>query len=82
MNTYLATFHTHYAAMKSMRNLSSAGISARLAPVPRSVSASCGTCLIYTASTEMEQGMDADYEHIYQTDPGGMYIVVASNRLQ
>ena len=43
MEQYVATFHTHLAALRSCNALKKAGAaSARLAPVPRRLSSSCG----------------------------------------
>ena len=39
------TFHTHLGAMKLYRDLTGRGYPARLTPVPRVLSSSCGTCL-------------------------------------
>ena len=42
----LATFHTHLGALRLKRKLDSLGDeTAALMPVPRKLSASCGTCL-------------------------------------
>lgn len=72
MQQYVATFHTHLSAMRSQRALSQAGISVRLAPVPRSISSSCGTCVKYCADTPGTELMDADLEAIY-LEAGGQY---------
>ena len=45
--TYLVTFHSHFDAILTNRTLKSAGVEVRLMPVPRSVSSSCGTCVIF-----------------------------------
>ena len=68
MTEYLATFHTHLAALKSHRALTGAGLTARLAPVPRKISSSCGTCVVYTAEDPKEALLDADTEAIYRLD--------------
>ncbi|MGM9553974.1 MAG: DUF3343 domain-containing protein [Faecousia sp.] len=68
MTEYLATFHTHLAALKSHRALTSAGLTARMAPVPRKISSSCGTCVFYTAEDPKESLLDADTEAIYRLD--------------
>lgn len=44
---YIATFHSHFAAMQAAEKLRAAGIRASLRPVPRRVSSSCGTCLAF-----------------------------------
>ena len=42
---YLMTFSSHFDAIFANRTLKSAGLDVRLMPVPRAVSASCGTCV-------------------------------------
>ena len=49
MPSYIATFHTHLAAMRSLKNVKGHAASAALSPVPRSLSSSCGTCMRYDA---------------------------------
>ncbi len=60
MNRYVATFHTHLAAARSKRSLIEAGVEAAFAPVPRKLSASCGTCVLYQADGPHLSCMDAD----------------------
>ena len=64
MTEYIATFHTHLSAMRTQRSLASLGVSARLAPVPRYLSASCGTCVLYSAEDAFLRCMDADVERV------------------
>ncbi len=68
MNHYLATFHTHLAALKTHRNLVKNGIEARMSPVPRKISSSCGTCVQYFAEKMCESCIDEDAEAIYRLD--------------
>ena len=69
MTQYIATFHTHLSAMRTQRTLASLGVSARLAPVPRYLSASCGTCVLYTADQPFLEQMDADVERVVERLP-------------
>jgi len=62
---YLATFHTHLASLKTHRALTAAGITARMAPVPRKISSSCGTCVFYSADDPCYDRLDADTEAVY-----------------
>ncbi len=71
MSEYIATFHTHLSAMRSQRTLSANGISARLSPVPRALSASCGTCVRYEAEDPCVSAMDRDLECIVKCFPDG-----------
>ena len=64
MSDYIATFHTHLSAMRSQRALEREGISARLSPVPRALSASCGTCVRYRADNPCSALLDRDWERI------------------
>jgi hypothetical protein len=69
MTQYIATFHTHLSAMRTQRSLASLGVSARLAPVPRTLSASCGTCVLYSAEQPFLERMDADVERVVERLP-------------
>ena len=44
---YIATFYSHFGAVRFMRLCRSQGLPARMAPVPRDLSSSCGTCVFY-----------------------------------
>ncbi len=66
MNTYLATFHTHLSALLSCQALGEAGYQARMMPVPRSLSSSCGTCVRYSAPEDCRALLDRDAEALYQ----------------
>lgn len=63
---YLAMFHTHMSALRTKEKLAGAGVQARLAPVPRKLSASCGTCVLYMAEEPYLQYMDGDVESVYR----------------
>lgn len=67
MEQYVATFHTHLAALRSCNALKNAGApQARLAPVPRRLSSSCGTCVFYEGEEPLLSCMDADLEAVYR----------------
>lgn len=63
---YIATFHTHLSAMLSCRAMTAAGICARMAPVPRAVSSSCGTCVLYSHGDPALSCLDEDAEAVYE----------------
>lgn len=75
MNDYIATFHTHYAAQRSWRNLTEKGIAAKLAPTPRRLSNSCGTCVRYSAETPQLDAMHRDVEKIVRESCGADEVV-------
>ena len=41
----IATFFSHFGAMRCKKLCDGAGIPARMMPVPRALSSSCGTCV-------------------------------------
>lgn len=76
---YVATFHTHLSAMVTCRALTRLGFSAHMAPVPRKLSSSCGTCVHYTADAPRLDDMDADMEAVYQVE-GEQYLHLHQGR--
>lgn len=66
MREYIATFHTHLSALMTSRNLTSLGVRARMMPVPRKLSSSCGTCVRYLAEEAHLPAMDEDVEAVYE----------------
>ena len=75
MNRYVATFHTHLSAMLTCRAMTGAGLDARMSPVPRSLSSSCGTCVFYTAPDLCRSLLDEDAERVYEQQ-GETYILL------
>lgn len=68
---YIATFYTHAAALMTNRTLIKRGVTSRLGPVPRALSSSCGTCVMYTSGDPHLNDMDRDVESVYMvTDDG------------
>ena len=49
MKQYIATFFSHFGAVRFQRLCAERGYEAQLAPVPRSLSSSCGTCVLFEA---------------------------------
>ena len=68
---YVATFHTHLAALRSCNGITGA----RLAPVPRRLSSSCGTCALYEGEDPMLKCMDTDVEAVYRRT-GDAFVLV------
>ena len=79
MERYIATFHTHFSAMRTDKNLADHGIAAQMAPVPRSLSTSCGTCIRYEADSTHRELMHEDFEAIYAIDSENHYQLIAEN---
>ena len=45
--TYIATFYSHFGAIRFKKLCATQGWNARVMPVPRDLSSSCGTCVRY-----------------------------------
>lgn len=68
---YIATFYTHAAALMTNRTLTKSGVVSRLGPVPRALSSSCGTCVMYSADDPHLSDMDQDVEAVYEATGTG-----------
>ena len=79
MSRYIATFHTHLAALRTHRALSGAGFSAKMSPVPRTLSSSCGTCVRYEASDPCEDLLSQDFEQVVEVIGEDCYHAVLVN---
>ena len=55
MKQYVATFFSHFGAVRFQRLCAERGYEAQLAPVPRSLSSSCGTCVLFKTA-ELDEG--------------------------
>lgn len=77
---YIATFYSHFGAIRFKKICEGAGMKARMMPVPRDLSSSCGTCVRYEGeepcpggaySEEIEQVVertDSGYKLIYSSE--------------
>lgn len=80
MNQYIATFYSHYGAIRYKKICEELGYLAKVMPVPRSLSSSCGTCVGYDADEyiidekykdELEQIVIVKidgYENVYSSE--------------
>ena len=80
MSAYIATFHTHLAALLTARALGQADIPSRMAPVPRKLSSSCGTCVLYEGETPRLELMDRDTEAVYEIQGEETYLRLYENK--
>ena len=76
----IATFYSHFGAMRFKKECDRRGILAKLMPVPRDLSSSCGTCVRYEGDTacptegwpeEMEQAVavtGAGYQILWRAE--------------
>lgn len=78
MRQYIATFFSHFGAVRFQHLCMERGWQAQLRPVPRSLSSSCGTCVVFQSAAleaaeslqtpELEQLVlqcDDGYEVVY-----------------
>ncbi|HKM07530.1 MAG TPA: DUF3343 domain-containing protein [Sphaerochaeta sp.] len=79
MNHFIATFYSQYGAVQFLKHARKNHIPCRLAPVPRVLSSSCGTCAHFSIEDwdtgfvmkDLEtvyKATDAGYEMVFQTD--------------
>lgn len=75
--TLIATFYSHFGAIRFKRLCQSRGWEARVMPVPRDLSSSCGTCVRYEGECpdapeqEVEQIVlleDGSYRTLYRAE--------------
>ncbi|HCL20364.1 MAG TPA: hypothetical protein DHW47_00260 [Oscillibacter sp.] len=78
VSRYIATFHTHLSALLTCQSLTACGAAARMMPVPRKLSASCGTCVSYQADSPLLEQMDTDVERVFAVD-GDSYTLLLEN---
>ena len=62
---YIATFFTHFGAVKYSRFLSSKDIPSETMPVPRKLSSSCGVCVKFRTSEDIASMVSDDIEKIF-----------------
>ena len=79
MKDYVATFHTHLSALMTNRNLKGSGVDARMMPVFRKLSSSCGTCVVYRALGPCLEQMDEDVERVYEITGEEEYLLLLEN---
>ena len=54
--TYIATFFSHFGAVRFKKTCEKLGIPAQTMPVPRSLSSSCGICTKFEADSPCPAG--------------------------
>lgn len=57
---YIATFYSHFGAVRFKKMCDGHGIEAKLMPVPRDLSSSCGTCVTYETKMLVNEGDKED----------------------
>lgn len=72
------TFFTHHSAQITHKTLKGVGIKSKMAPVPRNLSSSCGSCVVVDADELDINLCDDDFEAVYKQD-GKEHIKIYSN---
>lgn len=67
---YLATFHTHFDAVKYNKYIRTVAVNSVMKPVPRKLSSSCGSCVMFTVLEELHLTdlHSGDLEALYEVD--------------
>ena len=76
----IATFVSHYDALTFFGYVNGKGLTAKLAPVPRKISASCGTCVFFETASGLGEDIDFTYceiESVY-AEKDGKFCVIRS----
>ena len=73
---YLATFFTHYGAMCFQRYCRENSLPAKMSAVPRSLSASCGVCIRFSAEHPPDLEAHQDMEGCYAITSSEGYMLV------
>ena len=65
----IATFFSHFGAIRFRQDCQSRGVPAKAMPVPRDLSSSCGTCVRYEG--DCPDAPPEEVEQIVEVTPGG-----------
>lgn len=67
----IATFYTHFGALSFQKRLKSLGDCPVMMPVPRALSASCGTCVRFYLDFVPSSMADEDLDSVYAVEDSG-----------
>ena len=74
--TYIATFYSHFGAIRFKKLCGQKGWSARVMPVPRDLSSSCGTCVRYEGTDHRpSEDLPEEVEQIVQVTETGYHLL-------
>lgn len=71
MEEYIATFYSHFGAVRFHRELKKNGIRGSIMPVPRNLSSSCGSCVRFETDTEIPEDTHGEIEQIVKVTEQG-----------
>ena len=67
---YIATFYSHFGAIQYKRACTVSGLPAKIMPVPRNLSSSCGTCVRFCSSNGAYPPANDELEQIVAVENG------------
>lgn len=67
--TCIATFYSHFGAIRFKRECEKLGLQAKVMPVPRNLSSSCGTCVQFEGDSL--PAVPPEVEQIVACEPNG-----------
>lgn len=72
MSQYIATFYSHFGAVRFARACEARGWQTQLRPVPRTLSSSCGTCVYFVADVlpVLEKLLTPELEQLVRQEDG------------
>ena len=74
--TYIATFYSHFGAIRFKKLCTATGWNARVMPVPRDLSSSCGTCVRYVGTDyRPSDEIPEEVEQIVQVTENGYVLL-------
>lgn len=76
---YIVTFFTHFDALQCVQTMGGASVRAKLAPVPRALSSSCGSCARFCSGFDPLPLLGEDYEQLFRVE-GEAYSLLSDNR--
>ena len=72
MSVFIATFYSHFGAIRFKKHCESRSFPARLMPVPRSLSSSCGICVRFETDEAIPtEFITEDVERIVEPNEAG-----------
>lgn len=71
MEKYIATFYSHFGAIRFNRELMKCGITGTVMPVPRDLSSSCGTCVLFAAEGWSRKEKNGELEQLVKVTENG-----------
>ncbi|MGM9569706.1 MAG: DUF3343 domain-containing protein [Phascolarctobacterium sp.] len=81
MKQYIATFFSHFGAIRFHKLCADRSWPAQLAPVPRTLSSSCGTCVLFQvtklAAEDVSQLITPELEQLVLDEKGYTFLYTA-----